>query len=119
MAYGDHNQFAQAVLNLVANAKEAIQEQEVPHGRVEVSLTRSGDSAILTIQDNGGGISEEILPKIFDPYFTTKEQGSGIGLYMTKIIIQRNHRGTIEAANVGPGTRFVISLPLVKEDRPS
>lgn len=119
MAYGYHNQFAQAVLNLVANAKEAIQEQEVPHGRVEVSLTRSGDSAILTIQDNGGGISEEILPKIFDPYFTTKEQGSGIGLYMTKIIIQRNHRGTIEAANVGPGTRFVISLPLVKEDRPS
>lgn len=113
--YGHANQFAQAVLNVIANAKEAIQQQHVTDGRIEISLVGSGDRGVLTIQDNGGGIPREILPKIFDPYFTSKVQGSGIGLYMTKIIVERNLKGAIEAANLGAGARITLSLPLVTQ----
>jgi PAS domain S-box-containing protein len=113
--YGHPSQFAQAVLNVIANAKEAIQQQNVSDGRIEISLVRSDDRGILTIQDNGGGIPQEILPRIFDPYFTTKDQGSGIGLYMTKTIVERNLKGAIEAANWGAGARITLSLPLVTE----
>jgi signal transduction histidine kinase len=117
-AYGYHNQFAQAILNVIANAKEVIQERKVPAGRIEIDLVQSDSRGILSIQDNGGGIPEAALPKIFDPYFTTKAQGSGIGLYMTKVIVERNHGGSIEAANVGPGACFALCLPLAIE-RPS
>jgi len=113
MAYGYSNQFAQTILNVFANAKEAIQQHQGPGGRIEVTLSRSGDKGVLTIQDNGGGIPEDVLPKIFDPYFTTKEKGSGIGLYMSKMIIERNLNGTIVVANRPPGALITIALPVL------
>lgn len=111
--HGYPNQFAQAVLNLVANAKEAMQERQVTAGLIDITLVRSGERATLTIQDNAGGIAEEVLPRIFDPYFTTKVQGSGIGLYMTKMIIERNLKGMITVSNQGEGARFVVVIPIV------
>jgi len=111
-AHGYPNQFAHAVLNLIANAKEAIQESEMADGRIEIRLVEEGGKGRLTVQDNGGGIPEEILAKIFDPYVTTKTAGSGIGLYMTKMIIERNLQGAIEAANRDDGAFFIVSLPL-------
>ncbi|MBS1213417.1 MAG: domain S-box [Proteobacteria bacterium] len=112
-ARGYPNQFAHAVLNVIANGKEAIQQHAVPAGRIEIRLDEEHGMGKLTLQDNGGGIPAEILTQIFDPYFTTKEQGSGIGLYMTKLIIERNLKGTIEVTNRGDGTLCAISLPLV------
>lgn len=109
---GFPNQFAQAVLNLLANAKEAIQQHQISGGKIEIALEQLDGNAVLTIQDNAGGIPHEILPKIFDPYFTTKDQGSGIGMYMSKMIVERNFRGKILAANVGPGARVTITIPL-------
>ncbi len=113
MAYGYSNQFAQTILNVFANAKDAIQQHQGPGGRIEVTLSRSGDKGVLAIQDNGGGIPEDVLPKIFDPYFTTKEKGSGIGLYMSKMIIERNLNGTIAVANRPPGALITIALPVL------
>ncbi|MGD9613551.1 MAG: ATP-binding protein, partial [Kiritimatiellia bacterium] len=66
--------------------------------------------------DNGGGVPADILPKVFDPYFTTKEQGSGIGLYMVKMIVEKNMGGHVEAANVADGARFVVRIPLKKPE---
>jgi C4-dicarboxylate-specific signal transduction histidine kinase len=67
---------------------------------------------VVTITDNGGGISTDVMPRIFDPYFTTKEkmQGTGIGLYMSKIIIEQNMGGSLTAENVEGGVAFRIEV---------
>jgi two-component system sensor histidine kinase/response regulator len=113
--HGYSNQFAQIVLNVIVNAKEAIRLNGTPGGRIAVELGTAGGQGILTVQDNGGGIPESVLPKIFDPYFTTKEQGSGIGLYMSKMILERNLGGTIAVTNHGPGALATITLPLATQ----
>jgi signal transduction histidine kinase len=64
----------------------------------------------VAIQDNAGGIAAEILPKIFDPYFTTKESGTGIGLYMSRMVME-NMKGTLAARNAGEGAEFTLTLP--------
>ena len=64
------------------------------------------------MRDNGGGIPAEILERIFDPYFSTKESGTGIGLYMSKMIIERNMKGGITARNIEGGTEFIVFSPL-------
>jgi signal transduction histidine kinase len=111
VAEGYPSQFSQAVLNLLINAKEALQ-QRGPGGRIAVRLAAEAGRASVTVDDNAGGIPDEVLPKIFEPYFTTKEQGSGIGLYMAKMIIEKNMNGNIEASNTAAGARFVVSIPL-------
>ncbi|GEM_PF-1764104 len=115
-AYGYANQFAQAVLNVIANAKEAIVARQAAGGEISIRLRALDGEAELTIRDNGGGIPEDALPRIFDPYFTTKEKGSGIGLYMTKMIIERNINGRIVAANGENGAIVTITLPLLHEE---
>lgn len=112
---GFHGQYAQAVLNLLVNAKEAILERKAGNGQIRLALEEREGNAVLTVDDNGGGIPEAVLPRLFDPYFTTKEQGSGIGLYMVKMIIERNMHGTVAAANIEDGARFTLCVPLGKE----
>lgn len=113
-ASGFPSQYAQAILNLLVNAKEAIQGSKISDGRIRVELREEGGNAVLTVDDNGGGIANEVLPRLFDPYFTTKDQGSGIGLYMVKMIIERNMQGKIGAENIENGARFTLSIPLEK-----
>jgi signal transduction histidine kinase len=111
-ANGFPGQYGQAVLNLLVNAKEAILEKHPTEGRIRVGLRQEGANAVLSVEDNGGGIDPDILPRLFDPYFTTKVQGSGIGLYMAKMIIERNMEGDIRADNVENGACFTIRIPL-------
>lgn len=111
-ATGFPGQFGQAVLNLLVNAKEAIRDNKVANGLIRVALRQEGDNAVLSVEDNGGGIDPDILPRLFDPYFTTKDQGTGIGLYMAKMIIERNMSGEIRATNIENGARFILSIPL-------
>jgi signal transduction histidine kinase len=113
-ASGFPGQYGQAVLNLLVNAKEAILEHRQSGGRIRVLLEQKDGRAVLDVEDNGGGIPVNILPQLFDPYFTTKDQGTGIGLYMAKMIIERNMEGTISAENIEGGARFVLSIPLEK-----
>jgi PAS domain S-box-containing protein len=112
---GFANEFSQVLLNLLVNAKEAMQENGVAEGEVEISFAREGDRAILRVGDKGGGIPPEVLPRIFDPYFTTKEKGTGIGLYMSKMILE-NMDGTIEAHNRNGGAEFVIRIPVAVDN---
>jgi signal transduction histidine kinase len=111
IAEGYPSQFSQAVLNILINAKEALQ-QRGSNGRIEVHLGAVAGRACVTVDDNAGGIPADTLPRIFEPYFTTKEEGSGIGLYMAKMIVEKNMRGSIEASNTEGGAHFVISIPL-------
>jgi signal transduction histidine kinase len=108
---GYPNDFSQVLLNLLSNAKEAILERKIQGGKIDIALGQDENSIRVTVKDNGGGIAEDILPKIFDPYFTTKEKGTGIGLYMSKMIMD-HMEGGIVIRNVEDGTEVLLTLPL-------
>lgn len=112
LAFGYPNEYSQVLLNLISNAKDAVLERNAKRGRIVIHLDRSGDRAELKVRDNAGGIPPHLLAKIFDPYFTTKAKGTGIGLYMSKVIVENNMGGTIEARNVQDGAEFTITCPL-------
>jgi two-component system, sporulation sensor kinase E len=103
----------QAVLNLVKNALAAMPGG----GKLRLSATRVDEEVRLSIEDSGVGISEEDMPKIFEPYFTTKENGTGLGLTITFKIV-REHDGEITVtSHPGQGSTFVISLPVPQKER--
>ncbi len=110
--FGYSNEYSQVLLNILGNAKDVLVERSVAEPRINFSISREDDRSIVTISDNGGGVSPDVLPKIFDPYFTTKEkqQGTGIGLYMSKIIIEQNMGGSLTARNVEGGVVFRIEV---------
>lgn len=109
---GYANEFSQAVLNVLVNARDAILSHQKGEGQVQVRIEREGERARVIIQDNGGGIPPEILPRIFDPYFTTRDKGTGIGLYMVRTIIETNMKGQILVSNTDGGARFVFDFPV-------
>lgn len=110
---GFPNEYSQVLLNLLSNAKEAILARtQLFSGRVDIALTQQDGNGCVSVRDNGGGIPVDILDRIFDPYFSTKEKGSGIGLYMSKMIIERNMHGGITARNIEGGAEFIITAPL-------
>ncbi len=111
--FGYPNEFAQVVLNALSNAKEAIAAKKVI-GKVHINMKEGEKSATVIIRDNGGGIPEQIREKVFDPYFTTKEKGTGIGLYMSKMIMD-NMGGDISIRNVEGGTEVLLTLPLISD----
>ena len=116
---GFPNEYSQVLLNLLSNAKEAVLGRNQLHQQlsrgVGIRLTERDGYGCVTVADNGGGISALILDMIFDPYFSTKDRGSGIGLYMSKMIIERNMYGSITARNIEEGAEFTVCTPLAKE----
>jgi PAS domain S-box-containing protein len=114
---GYPNEFKQVVLNIINNAADSISsrretDKDMVEGLITFGLEKSGKSLIITIKDNGGGIADEIMGKIFDPYFTTKsgDKGTGIGLYMSKTIIENNMGGRLYCENAPGGAVFTIEL---------
>ncbi len=112
---GFPKEYSQALLNLLTNARDAIMESGALRGRIDITLKEEGGRGVVTVRDNGGGIPEAILDKIFEPYFSTKSMGAGIGLYMSKMIIERNMNGVIKACNIEGGSEFSISTPLAEK----
>jgi len=125
---GYRNELSQTILNIFSNAKDALIEKAEQEGNfipvimTEIAIAQNNRHVQMTIRDNGGGIPNEIISRIFEPYFTTKEgkKGTGIGLYMSKQIIETNMNGRLSAKNVSfdyngepqKGAEFVIELPL-------
>ncbi|WP_224961915.1 sensor histidine kinase [Geomonas subterranea] len=109
---GYPNEFAQVLLNILVNARDAIAEREVVFPKVLVRIAEQEGKAVVTVTDNAGGIPEEIMDKIFDPYFTTKgpQSGTGVGLFMSKTIIEKNMGGMLTACNVAGGAQFRIEV---------
>ena len=111
--HGNPNEFAQVLLNLIGNARDALMEREVSNARIDLHASRDGDYACITIQDNAGGIPETILEKIFKPYFSTKaDKGTGIGLYMVQTILHERFKGSIEATNGAEGALFTLRIAI-------
>jgi C4-dicarboxylate-specific signal transduction histidine kinase len=111
-AFGYPNEYSQVILNILNNAKDVIMERMVTAPRIRIRAFVEEGRSVVTIGDNGGGIGEDILPKIFDPYFSTKEvgKGTGIGLYMSKVIIEQNMEGALTVRNIDGGAEFRIEL---------
>lgn len=110
--FGFANEYSQVLLNLLSNAKQAIQGAGVSKGRVTLRLTTCEGAACLSVRDNGGGVPAAIVDRIFEPYFSTKEAGTGIGLYMSRQIVERSLGGRIEFRNVEGGAEFTVRTPL-------
>lgn len=115
----DVKQIKQVILNLIKNAMDAIdmkKESQSP-GLIEISLKRSQRHVSIVISDNGAGMDQHTLSHLFNPFFTTKEGGTGLGLSVSYRII-KNHGGAIAVeSEIGTGTEFMITLPVVAEER--
>ncbi len=110
---GYPNQLSQVILNILHNSKDALELKKVKNPYIKIKLYKSNNSAKIEIKDNAGGIAEEIMDKIFEANFTTKQgTGTGIGLYMSKTIIVDNFGGNIFVKNDKEGAIFTIELPL-------
>ena len=106
------NELKQVVLNLLKNAEDALLEKKIDKPYIKIKMYKKNTTAILEISDNAGGISQEIQEKIFEPYFSTKtkKDGTGLGLYMSKIIIQEHCKGLFYFKNTQEGACFVIQI---------
>lgn len=105
------NEYAQVVLNILANAKDVLEKNNNKNKTIAITIDKTPeDNSKLSIEDNGGGIPEEYKDKVFEPYFTTKHKsnGTGIGLYMSKMIIEKHMQGSLEFENTNSGVKFVI-----------
>jgi len=110
---GHPNEFSQVILNILFNARDAFLARKDDRPRaIAIEIFSEGGRGVVTVADNAGGIPEEILDKIFDPYFTTRgpNQGTGIGLYMSKIIIEKNMPGRLSVRNTAEGAEFRIEV---------
>ncbi len=110
---GYENDFQQVVMNILNNAKEVLTEKNIKDPAIKITLEKNNDLFLISLSDNGGGIEEKIREKIFDKYFTTKgEEGTGIGLYLSKKIIEENFAGTLNVKNTEEGAVFTIEIPV-------
>lgn len=113
---GFPNEYSQVLLNLLSNAKEAIRDAGRAPGRVSIRLAREAGFGKLTLRDDGAGIAEALLDRIFEPYFSTRASGTGIGLYMSRQIIEAHMGGSLSARNIQGGSEFTVLVPLAGED---
>jgi signal transduction histidine kinase len=109
---GYMNEYTQVVVAILTNAKDALTERQIEAAAIHVHLDKEDEKVILTISDNAGGIKSEHIHRIFDPYFTTKHKsmGTGLGLYIAKMIIEKNMGGRLSVENQAEGTAFHIIL---------
>lgn len=115
MVFGFPNEYSQVVLNILTNARDAFVVNEIKNRRLDINIHTDGSFLVVLFTDNAGGIEPDSLSKVFEPYFTTKSNGTGIGLYMTKIIIEKMN-GSVKVENTHGGARFILSVPKVASE---
>ncbi len=115
---GFRNEFEHVILNLINNARDAILERrqrtgDAGQGRLAFDFSNRDKWVIMRVGDNGGGIDPRVIDRIFEPYFTTKDpaKGTGLGLYMSKVIVEEHMGGRLTAENSDQGAVFTIELP--------
>ncbi|MFX4231461.1 sensor histidine kinase [Aliarcobacter butzleri] len=108
--FGYPTEFSQVILNIISNAKDILIERNIKKPKIEINIESKGVLSIITIKDNAGGIEEKNLEQIFDPYYSTKDssKGTGLGLYISKLIIERNMGGDLSVSNNSEGAVFKI-----------
>ena len=114
LIYGYENEFKQVLLNIINNAKNKILEKHLELNEkknIGIKIYKTNKYNIIEISDDAGAIPQEIIGNIFDPYFTTKKQGTGFGLYMAKVIIEDKMQGKIRVRNDKESVVFILKMP--------
>ena len=113
IVHGYKNELVQVLLIIFNNAKDAVATNNIAKSQISIKVESKDSRLIISIEDNGGGIDEKILSRIFEPYFTTKfeSQGTGIGLYMAKVIIEESMKGFLSIENSNDGVLVKIEIP--------
>jgi signal transduction histidine kinase len=116
------NELIQVIMNIFVNAKDALRHTIGDEKYIMIDVYKKEDNLIIQVKDSGGGIKDEIIDKIFEPYFTTKHKfkGTGIGLYMSKLLVEKHLKGSINVKNeeftfmdkIHKGALFEIVLPI-------
>jgi len=108
--FGYPNALAQAILNIINNAKDAFVERGIESRKIDIRVREEDDNILIEIVDNAGGINHKIIDKIFDPYFSTKSEknGTGLGLYMSKMLIEEQLEAKMYVDNEKDGAKFTI-----------
>jgi signal transduction histidine kinase len=121
--FGYMSEFVHVLVNIIVNARDALQEKEVASSesfqkKIDILVKSDDEFVYITITDNGSGIPEDILPHIFNPYYTTKssQSGTGVGLYMSKMIVEKEMGGQLSAQNQDGTTQFLIKLKRVQRE---
>jgi len=104
----------QVALELINNARDALSLMSSQESLLRISLEKRNGLAVLQIENNGGDIPLEVLPHIYDPYYTTKDgvHGAGLGLYMAKLIVENHHDGVLFAESAEGKTKFTCTIPM-------
>lgn len=115
---GYPSEFSQAILNLLSNAKDVLVERAKKHPTISIIINASHTHHLLSIKDNGGGIDEKAMDHIFDPYYSSKDasKGTGLGLYITQLIVQENMGGKLSVSNDHEGAVFTIAFERRKDN---
>ncbi|WP_368029368.1 sensor histidine kinase [Arcobacter sp. s6] len=109
---GYKNEYSQVLINIINNAKDILIQRKIKDPYIKISIYEENENIITTIEDNGGGIKIEPLEKIFEPFFTyQKLNGSGLGLFMSKLIVENNMNGKLSVDNLSLGAIFKITIP--------
>lgn len=121
--FGYMSEFVHVMVNIIVNARDALHEKELDSSeffqkKIDIDVNSDDEFVSITITDNGSGIPEHILPHIFNPYYTTKssQSGTGVGLYMAKMIVEKEMGGQLSAQNLNGTTQFMIKLKRVQKD---
>ena len=114
-AFGFINEYTQVVVSLLTNAKDMLVTKMISGAFIAIKIYEEDTQVILEIKDNAGGIKQENVNKVFEPYFTTKHKsmGTGLGLYISKMIIENSMSGHLRVENVPSGAKFTIQMEKV------
>jgi len=108
LIFGIQNELSQVILAILSNGSDALTNTEYP--KIDIIVDANDADLVISISNNGDKIAKKNISKIFDPYFSTKKEGTGIGLYLSKLIIQRSFDGTLEVKNTQEGVCFTLLL---------
>ncbi len=109
--YGTESEFEQVLINLISNAQDALVENKTINKEITIKSLKKNEGIEFYIEDNAGGIPKSLKDKIFDPYFTTKDKGTGVGLYMARLVIEASFGSHLNVENGQNGARFIIHFP--------
>ncbi len=108
------NEIVQVIINIIKNARDVLIERNIENKQIKIRYFQEESFSVIEIEDNAGGISDNVIEKIFNPYFSTKDNknGTGLGLYMSKTIIEKHSDGILDVQNTKNGAMFIIKLPI-------
>lgn len=108
------NELIQVILNLLNNAIDALLDLEQKGSKIDISVQEKGERVLITVSDNADGISEENIHRVFEPYFSTKgKNGTGLGLYMSQMIVEKQFNGELRVESTSKGSAFIVEIPKI------